>query len=48
MPTADLIRPESVTHVRGATTVLSGISLSLPSARLAVVPLHSSHIEPAR
>ncbi|GAB2605946.1 ABC transporter ATP-binding protein [Paractinoplanes abujensis] len=37
MTTADLVRLDTVTHVRGATTVLSDISLSLPPARLAVL-----------
>ncbi|MBU2664754.1 ATP-binding cassette domain-containing protein [Actinoplanes bogorensis] len=33
----DLVRLESVTHVRGSTTVLSEISFALPRARLAVL-----------
>ncbi|WP_250005213.1 ATP-binding cassette domain-containing protein [Actinoplanes sp. M2I2] len=37
MTTADLVRLETVTHLRGSTAVLSDVSLSLSSARLAVL-----------
>ncbi|WP_250034642.1 ABC transporter ATP-binding protein [Paractinoplanes maris] len=35
--TADLVRLDAVTHLRGTTAVLSDVSFSLPPARLAVL-----------
>ncbi|MCO8269256.1 ATP-binding cassette domain-containing protein [Actinoplanes sp. TRM 88003] len=35
--TADLVRVDAVTHLRGTTAVLSEVSLALPPARLAVL-----------